>query len=205
MENLLPRKDQLPILVLMNASLILLWLVSLAQITSGATIPDDAQVFTITIKEGQSERVVNAAVKADGKFISAFDKANRPSQVELHLDTPWAPSPPEKVLSQKIREIEPEPSIKRSQRYKESGFEQLETPKGKIWISNESVARDKRLRELEAQRQSELDSLASAQISQSKGETTTSNQIGFVRLWGRHIIIMVTALVVVVAALKTCF
>jgi hypothetical protein len=189
----------------MNYSLFLLWLVSLAQITSGTALPADTQIFTITLKEGQSERVVNAAVKAEGKFISEFDKANRPSQVELYFDTPWAPSDPERVLSQKIREIEPEPRIKRDKRYKESGFEQMETPKGPIWVSSETIARDKRARELQASLQVEQETLAAAHASQAESGAGTTAAPGFARLWGGHIMVLVTALVVVVVAIKTCF
>lgn len=194
----------MPILSVMNASLLLLWLVSLAQITSGASIPEDAQVFTITLKEGQSERVVSAAVKADGKFISEFDKTRRPSQVELYFDTPWAPVPPEKVLSQKIREIEPEPSIKKSQRYKASGFEQVDNPKG-LWVASETIARDKRAKELQAAVQADLEARAAAQASPASSSGETPAGPGFVRLWGRHIMVLVTTIVVVVAAIKSCF
>lgn len=189
----------------MNTSLLLLWLVSLAQITSGAPLPEDARIFTITLKEGQSERVVNAAVMANGKFISEFDKANRPSQVELYYDTPWAPSAPEKVLSQRIREIEPEGSIKRGQRYKESGYESLDTPEGPIWVSSETIARDQRAKELQAALQADREVQAAAHASPVESGAASSTAPGFARLWGRHIVIVVTALVVVVAAIKTCF
>lgn len=194
----------MPILRVMNASLILLWLVSLAQITSGASIPKDAQIFTITLKEGQSERVVKAAVKADGKFVSEFDMAKRPNQVELYFDTPWAPVPPETVLSLKIRAIQPEPPSLKSQRYKESGFEQVDNPKG-LWVSSETVARDKRAKELQAALKSDLEAKAAAQVSPVSTGGETPAGPGFARLWGRHIMVLVTAIVVVVAAIKTCF
>ncbi len=190
----------------MNASLILLWLVSLAQITSGPVIPEGTQIFTVTLKDGQSERVVSAAVKVDDKFVSEFDMAKRPSQVELYHDTPWLLTPPERVLSQKIREIEPESSIKRSQRYKDSGFEQVKTPDGGVvWVSSETVKRDARARELQAAYQSDLESRVAVHATQAEAQAGNPNRPGFARLWGRHIVVLVSALVVVVVALKTCF
>lgn len=202
----MPGKGQLPILRDMNASLILLWLVSLAQITSGTAIPEGTQIFTVTLKDGQSDRVVSAAVKVDDKFVSEFDLAKRPSQVELYHDTPWLPTAPERVLSQKIREIEPESSIKRSQRYKESGYEQVKTPDGDmVWVSSETVKRDARSRELQAAYQSDVESRVAAHATQAETDAGTPNRPGFVRLWGRHIVVLVSALVVVVIAVKTCF
>ena len=196
----------MPILRGMNTSLILLWLVSLAQITSGTAIPEGTQIFTVTLKDGQSERVVSAAVKVDDKFVSEFDMAKRPSQVELYPDTPWTPTPSERVLSQKIKEIEPESSIKRSQRYKESGYEQIKTPEGgMVWVSSETVKRDVRARELQAAYQSDLESRVAAHATQVEAQSGSPNRPGFVRLWGRHIVVLVSALVVVVVAAKTCF
>ncbi len=201
----LPGKRQMPILKGMNASLILLWLVSLAQITSGTAIPEGTQIFTVTLKDGQSERVVSAAVKVDDKFVSEFDMAKRPSQVELYHDTPWTLAPPERVLSQKIREIEPESTIKRSQRYKDSGYDQVKTDSGMVWVSGETVKRDARARELQAAFQSDLESRVAAHATQTETQSGSPNRPGFVRLWGRHIVVLVGALVVVVVALKTCF
>jgi hypothetical protein len=190
----------------MNASIILLWLVSLAQITSGAAIPEGTQIFTVTLKDGQSDRVVSAAVKVDDKFVSEFDMAKRPSQVELYFDTPWLPTPPERVIAQKIREIEPESSIKRSQRYKESGYEQVKTPAGgMVWVSSDTVKRDARARELQAAYQSDLESRVAAHAIQAETDAASPNRPGFVRLWGRHIVVLVSALVIVVIAVKTCF
>lgn len=190
----------------MNASLILLWLVSLAQITSGSPIPDGTQIFTVTLKDGQSERVVSAAVKVDDKFVSEFDMAKRPSQVELYHDTPWLATAPERILSQKIKEIEPEPTIKRSQRYKDSGYEQVKTPEGAlVWVSSETVKRDARARELQAAQQADMESRVAAHTTQSEYQAGSPNRPGFVRLWGRHIVVLVSALVVVVIAVKTCF
>ena len=202
----LPRKPQLPILTGMNASLILLWLVSLAQITSGSAIPEGTQIFTVILKDGQSERVVSAAVKVDDKFISEFDMAKRPSQVELFHDTPWVPTLPERVLSLKIREIEPEPTIKRSQRYKDSGYEQVKTPDGGVlWVSSETVKRDIRARALQAAHLADMESRVAAHTTQTEIHEGSPNRPGFVRLWGRHIVVVVSALVVVVIAVKTCF
>ena len=195
----------MPILTAMNYSHVLLWLVSLAQITSGAPLPDDAQVFTITLKEGQSERVVNAAVMVDGKFLSEFDMANRPSQVELHFDAPWAPAPPERVLSQRIQQIEPEGSIQKDKRYKESGYEPLETVKGAIWIATETRLRAERANELQAALAADLEAKAAAHAVQTESGGESSSGPGFVRLWGRHIVILVSALVVLVVAVKSCF
>ena len=195
----------MPILTAMNYSHVLLWLVSLAQITSGAPLPDDAQVFTITLKEGQSERVVNAAVMVDGKFLSEFDMANRPSQVELHFDAPWAPAPPERVLSQRIQQIEPEGSIQKDKRYKESGYEPLETVKGAIWIATETRLRAERANELQAALAADLEAKAAAHAVQTESGGESSIGPGFVRLWGRHIVILVSALVVLVVAVKSCF
>lgn len=201
----LPGKAQMPILTGMNASLILLWLVSLAQITSGTAIPEGTQVFTVTLKDGQSERVISAAVKVDDKFVSEFDLAKRPSQVELYHDTPWLPAPPERVLSQKIREIEPESTIKRSQRYKDSGYEQVKTDNGMVWVSGETVLRDARARELQAAYQLDLETRVAAHAPQAEAQSGGPSRPGFARLWGRHIVVLVSALVVVVVAVKTCF
>lgn len=195
----------MPILSAMNYSHVLLWLVSLAQITSGAPLPEDAQVFTITLKEGQSERVLNAAIMVDGKFLSEFDLANRPSQVELHFDTPWAPAPPERVLSQRIKTIEHEGPIQKDKRYKESGYEQLETAKGAIWIATETKLRAERANELQALLAADLEAKAAAHALQAETGGDSSGGPGFVRLWGRHIVILVSALVVLVVAVKSCF
>jgi len=202
----LPGAKQMPILTGMNYAHVLLWLVSLAQITSGAPLPEDAQVFTITLKEGQTERVVNAAVMVDGEFLSEFDMANRPStQVELHFDTPWTPSPPEKVLSQRIKQIEPEGRIQKDKRYKESGFEQIETPNGTIWIATETKLRSERANELRAALAADLEAKAAAHALQVGSGGDSSSGPGFVRLWGRHIVILVSALVVIVVAIRACF
>jgi hypothetical protein len=202
----LPETNQMPILTDMNYSHVLLWLVSLAQITSGAPLPQDAQVFTITLKEGQSERVVNAAVLLDGKFLSEFDMANPPStQVELHFDTPWTPAAPEKVLSQRIKQIEEEGPIQKDKRYTESGYEQIETPKGTIWIATETKLRAERANELQAALAADLEAKASAHALQVEAGGESPSGPGFVRLWGRHIVILVSALVVLVVAVKSCF
>lgn len=195
----------MPILAGMNYSHFLLWLVSLAQITSGAPLPEDAQVFTITLKEGQTERVVNAAVMADGKFLSEFDMANRPSQVELHFDTPWTPTPPKMELSQRIKQIEPEGRIQKNKRYAESGYEQIQTPKGEIWIATETKLRAERANELQTALKADLEAKAAAHALQAESGSESASGPGFVRLWGRHIVILVSALVVLVVAVKSCF
>jgi hypothetical protein len=189
----------------MSYSHVLLWLVSLAQITSGAPLPEDAQVFTITLKDGQTERVVNAAVMVDGEFLSDFDMAKRPSQVELHFDTPWTPTLPKMELSQRIKQIEPEGRIQKEKRYAESGYEQIETPKGTIWISTETKVRAERANELQSALQADLEAKAAAHALQAESASAGTSGPGFVRLWGRHIVILVSALVVVVVAIRTCF
>ncbi len=177
-----------------------------AQITSGSVIPEGTQVFTVTLKDGQSERVVSAAVKVGDKFVTEFDTAKRPSQVELYHDTPWLPTAPERILSQKIKEIEPEPTIKRSQRYKDSGYEQVKTPEGAlVWVSSETVKRDAQARALQAAHLADMESRVAAHATQSEYQAGSPNRPGFVRLWGRHIVVLVSALVVVVIAVKTCF
>lgn len=191
----------------MQYSIALLCLLTLSQITSGTSIPEDAQIFTITLKEGQSERVVNAAVKVDGQFIDEFDRANPPARVELYLDTPWAPSPPKQELGQRILEIATETNVLRKQRYEKSGYEQVPLPdgKGSTWVSKETLARQERGAALRAALVADQEALLAAHAPEpSVGESSTGGP-GFARLWGRHIMVLVSALVLLVVTIKACF
>lgn len=188
----------------MNNLMIVLWLVSLGQITPA--IPDGATIFTITYKDGGQDVTVAAAIRARGEFAVAFDRLALPAQLELVRDEPWFNYPSATVLKQNVREAEPESSAKRRLRYENSGFERIESDQGVTWLSAETVARATRMRELEEARDAErarIHSTASLAALSSGGGGDSGP--GVFALWGRHVAVLVFAAIGIVITVKIGF
>jgi len=177
----------------------------MAQITPA--IPDGTQVFTVRYKTsvGGDIAVINAAIRAGGAFIDTYDRANLPPRLELVLDEPWNGCPSTMVLIQNIEEAEPEPPIKRKDRYDKSGFEQVDTSSGSIWVPIETKQRFQRMVALQDELTSQQEALyASVPVSTSV-DTPDAGGPGIATRWGRHVIVLVFAAVSIVVVVKVFF
>lgn len=189
-------------------STLLLCLVSLAQSTPELPptgIPEGTTIFTVTFKDGGDVKVVSAALRAKDGFLKEYDARDRPAAVDYIEDTPWKPMPPQKLLTQNITEIEPETYAKQSQRYKDSGYTHVDTPTGAVWVASETVARAARATELREDLEQRRVAHYAAYEAQVSGAPVAEESPGFVSLWGRHVVIAVLALVMMVVTVKVCF
>jgi len=185
----------------MNSVPLILCLLSIAQITS--VIPEGTTVFTVTYKDGQDVRVVNAAIRTRDVFLDIYDRGATTARLELVRDEPWNGYPSEMVLKQNIVEAEPEPSAKRKGRYESSGFEQVTTAKGTIWIPAETNRRYQRMQALQENLEAELRARHTP-MSADESEQLDGGP-GFAALWWRHVVILVFTAISLVVAVKIFF
>lgn len=188
----------------MNCIPLLLCLVSLAQITPA--IPEGTTVFTVTYKDGGNVAVVAAAIRGrDDSFIDIYDRANLPARLELVRDEPWNGYPREMVLVQNIVEAEPESSAKQRVRYENSGFEAVPTDSGSTWVPVAMKQRYDRMLALRETLESQRQAMYTSTTLTPADETSDLSGPGVAALWGRHVVILVMAVISIVVAVKVFF
>ena len=191
----------------MKKALLLLGLIALpvlSQSTNLTGIPDGVTVFTIALKDGAE---LHGAIQLKGVFIEDYSEveASSMTSVKVISDVPSAPGK-RSVNRINIAQAQPETPQKREKRYKDDGFVIVTGSDGhEMLVSKDAQARAKRLAELQrtlAQQEQELLAAHEEPSTVTEAETVGAN---FVTLWGRHILTLVVASLILFGIVRICF
>jgi hypothetical protein len=167
-------------------------------------IPDDATVFTITL-EGGGE--LHGAIQLKGVYISDYTEIENSSMtgVTVIYDSPSKPgSGP--LMKQNIADIQPETRLKRETRYNDDGFVIVRGSDGKkMLVPEETQARALRLAELQNDLANEEQERFAEYEAYPEASDRKTHEGEFVALWGRHILTVVVAGLVLFGIVKICF
>ena len=199
----------------MKKCLLIVWLFSLQAIGQSAHltgIPDEADIYSITLKSGQTIRdsdTITGALKTSGGFIKDLDFPadidTLPSNLTIVVDSPSEPGE-ENLFKRSILAVVKQGTHQQEARYKREGFVlQMVGDNKPLYIHATDVARQARLDALEADWARQLEELRPAADTNLTVDVTPPTSTGLAAAWGRHVVTVLVASVLLIGIWKFSF
>tara|TARA_R110001592_G_scaffold30815_1_gene109680 strand:+ start:269 stop:862 length:594 start_codon:yes stop_codon:yes gene_type:complete len=184
--------------------------VAIGQSSNLTGIPDDATIFVITLREGKElrgESVVYGALKIRGEFITGKypeQDSDIPTNINIVFDSPSDPGEVTVLKSNLHGAPQPEVAQLRPDRYKREGFDFTTGSDGKtLLVAQHTLQKVERLRELQQAVEASNTIPEYDDVEATTSASTTGP--GFFALWGRQLLTLMVAGLVLFGITKTCF